>query len=72
MHGPFVENFEEIYNFLKKNGISIKIKNQNETISHLEKFFSQNSNFKKKQRKISLIGKKILKTTYNEIKFGVK
>ena len=62
---PFVENFEEIYNFLKKNGISIKIKNQNETISHLEKFFSQNSNFKKKQRKISLIGKKILKTNYN-------
>ncbi len=72
LHGPFVENFEEIYNFLKKNGISIKIKNQNKTISHLEKFFSQNSNFKKKQRKISLIGKKILKTTYNEIKFGVK
>ena len=32
LHGPYVSNFKEIYQFLKKNRISIKINNQNQII----------------------------------------
>ncbi len=67
MHGPNVENFREIYDFLKKNNMSYKIRNQKIMIFYLKKLFSKKSNFNKKQSKFNLIGKKILKNTYNEI-----
>ena len=67
MHGPNVENFKEIYDFLKKNNISYKIRNQKIMIFYLKKLFSKKSNFNKKQSKLNLIGKKILENTYNEI-----
>ena len=67
LYGPNVENFDEIYKFLEKNKIANKINNQSKMIYYLEKFFSKKTNFKIIQKKINLTGKKILKSTYNEI-----
>ena len=67
LHGPNIENFKEIYNFLKKNGLSNQIINQNKMVFYLQKLFSKKTDSLKKQIKLNLIGKKILEKTYNEI-----
>ncbi len=67
LHGPNIGNFIEIYNFLKKNKMAQKIRNQNEMIYNLNKLFLKKSNSKKIQKKLNFIGKKILKETYEEI-----
>ena len=68
LHGPKVENFTEIYEYLQKNKISKKIKNQKQMINFLDKLFSKNTNSKKIQGKLNFVGKKILNNTYKEIK----
>ena len=68
LHGRYVFNFEEIYNFLRKNKISQKINNQKEMIQYLSKLLSKKSYSKKISKKLNLIGQKILKNTYKEIK----
>jgi len=68
LHGPNVSNFEEIYKFLKEKKISIKINNQNQMIKSINKLFQQRSNSKFAQKKLKLIGQKILNETYKEIK----
>ena len=72
LHGPNVSNFKEIYNFLKKNKISSKINNQNQMISELIRLLNKGKDQKKIQKKISLMGKKILEETYKEINFLLK
>ena len=67
LHGPNIGNFTEIYNFLKRNKMAQKIRNQNEMIYNLNKLFLKKSNSKKIQKKLNFIGKKILKETYEEI-----
>ena len=67
LHGPNVENFKEIYKFLKSNNISQKVINQKSLIKHLSYFFSKKTRAKKIQKKIKLIGHRILEKTYNEI-----
>ena len=67
LHGPNIGNFTEIYNFLKRNKMAQKIRNQNEMIYNLNKLFLKTSNSKKIQKKLNFIGKKILKETYEEI-----
>ena len=69
LHGPNVSNFVEIYKFLKKNNISTKVKNYKQLSSSLNNFFKNNTSSKKIQKKISIIGKKILEDTYKEITF---
>ena len=69
LHGPNISNFKEIYNYLKKNKISSMIKTQNQMINELTNLFKMNKNQKKIQKKKSLIGKNVLKKTYNEINF---
>ena len=71
-HGPNIENFSEIYNFLRINKISNKIKNHNELIKDLKKFLSKKKGSKKELKKIKLIGKKILDSTYKEVIFALK
>ena len=68
LHGPNTENFTEIYNFLKKNKISKRINNQKIMINTLSKLFKKNSNSKKIQYKLKIIGQKILNSTLKEIK----
>ncbi len=72
LHGPNISNFSEIYDFLKKNKISQKINDKNEMINKLNKFFLSKSRSKKIQKKLSLIGKKILEDTFKEIKLVLK
>jgi len=67
LHGPYVQNFKEIYKFLEKNKISQKIKNQNHLIESLKKLFNKRKETNKIQKKLKLIGKNILEKSYNHI-----
>ena len=67
LHGPNIENFYEIYEFLKKNNFTKKIKNQSDMINNLTKLLSNKLKNKKKNINLNLVGKKILNKTYNEI-----
>ena len=67
MHGPHVENFNEIYNYLRNLKISTKVKDHSQLSTKLHKLLTQKSNSKKIQNKLNKIGDKILNDTYNEI-----
>jgi len=64
LHGPNIDNFEDIYDFLKKNKISSEVKNHKEAFNKLNKFFEKKSYSVKVKKKLSFIGKKILQKTY--------
>ena len=70
LHGPYVNNFKEIYKFLEKNKISQKIQNQNHLTKSLEKLFNKRTVTKKTQKKLKLIGKNILEKSYNHLKLN--
>ncbi len=72
LHGPNIDNFKEIYNFLKSNKISEEINNQKEMLNSLNKLFTNKTKSKKIQKKLSLIGKKILEKTYYNIRVIIK
>ena len=65
--GPNVQNFKEIYEYLRKNNISISVKKNKELADQLHGLFKKKINPKKIQNKIKTIGDQILKKTYNEI-----
>ena len=67
LHGPYVDNFKEIYEFLEKNKISQKIKNSKYLVKSLEKLFNKRKEINKTQKKLKLIGKNILEKSYNHI-----
>ena len=69
LHGPNVMNFKEIYEFLKKNNISIKVSKKREMFNHLSKLFMRKKPSRKIKNRLNLIGRKILDTTYKEVKF---
>ena len=68
LHGPNVQNFKDIYSFLKTNNISSKINNQINTVKVLDRFLVKKKNLNNKQNKLKIIGKKILEKTYIELK----
>ena len=68
LHGPNIENFSEIYNYLKKNKISQKINSQKKLVNTLSKLLKKKPNSKRTQHKLKLIGQKILNSTLKEIK----
>jgi len=72
IHGPNVDNFNEIYKFLNQNKMSKNISNQNEMLNILDNLFTKKISTKKIQKKINIIGKNILKTTYQEINLLLK
>ncbi len=67
INGPNVQNFKEIYEYLRKNNISTSIKKNKELADQLYKLFKSKDNPKKIQNRIKKIGNQILKKTYNEI-----
>jgi len=67
LHGPNVNNFNEIYNFLNKQKISKKIKNLNQTTKILDKLFNSKKPQKNIKDKINKIGQKILEKNIGEI-----
>ena len=71
MHGPNIWNFSEIYDLLKKNNVSNKIKNSNQLAFTVDKLLSNNNQYKNLELKIKKIGNKILNSTLNEINFYI-
>ncbi len=67
LHGPNISNFREIYEYLNKIKISTKIDNKKMMIQSLNKIFIMNKNSKKIQKKLNIIGKKILDSTHKEV-----
>ena len=67
LHGPNVLNFSEIYNFLKRNKIAIRVNKKENMIHTLNKLFKKKTNSKKIKNKLNMIGKKILTNTYKKI-----
>ena len=69
IHGPNVDNFKEIYEFLKKNKISTVVRNQKQMIFAIDKFFNKKTSSNTLRKKFNSIGQKILYKTYKEISF---
>ncbi len=67
IHGPNIENFVEIYDFLKKHGISSKINSSKGLENLIIKFNKKNSYSKQIVKKLSYIGNQILLNNENEI-----
>ena len=72
LHGPNTSNFEEIYTYLNTQKISFKIKKDKQMLKILNKLLSSKNNQKSIKNKINLIGKKILKLSFNEIEYFSK
>ena len=68
IHGPHVENFQEVYQLLNKIGISSKIKSINQGISIINKYLKNGSNSKKNISKLNKIGNQILIKNYSCIR----
>tara|TARA_Y100000591_G_scaffold302529_1_gene297653 strand:- start:1465 stop:2136 length:672 start_codon:yes stop_codon:yes gene_type:complete len=62
LHGPYIDNFKDVYKLLGKFKISKKISSSSELASSI--IFRKN---KKNGKKIKNIGEKILKKTINEL-----
>lgn len=67
LHGPHINNFKEIYEFLENMNISKKIINYNQMKNYLEKILSRKEKANNNQTKLKLMGKKILSLTYRNI-----
>ena len=67
LHGPNIDNFKEIYNFLKKKGVSYKINNSKDLTKFLSKKLITHSRSNIIEKKINTIGNIVLKKTYKVI-----
>ncbi len=68
IHGPNVNNFNEIYSLLGKNKISIKINNLNRLVSELGIILKKNVSSEKLIYKLKKLGNTILYSTLLEVK----
>ena len=73
-HGPYVYNFEEIYELFNKYKIAEKISNENELASKLSMDLNESDKIKDDKIKIiNNLGNKILNDTFNELnKIAIK
>ena len=67
VHGPNIENFVEVYHFLKKHGISTKIKSYKELEKLVIKFKRKKNYSNQIIKKLAYIGKQILFNNEKEI-----
>ena len=65
--GYNVDNFREIYRYLRKNNISIYIKNKQDLVNKLIVLLKRKDTTNKIKNKIKIIGDQILKKTYDEL-----
>ena len=63
IHGPYIQNFREVYNFLKNFKFSIKVKN----ISEIKKYLIKNRQKKLETKRLYSIGEKILSNNIKEL-----
>ena len=68
IHGPYVNNFTEVYNLLEKINISPKIKNINQAEKEIFKSLISKKSINKNLKKLNNLGKKILVENTEEIK----
>ena len=67
IHGPNLENFKEIYKFLNKKKITSEVRSKSKLIKKLS-FFLNSNNIRNNEKKLNMLGKEILRKTFNEIK----
>ena len=67
MHGPYVSNFKEIYEFLKKKNVTNKIIDQKQLASVLSKTLKKENRSNKIIQNLHFVGVDILNKTYKEI-----
>ena len=67
LHGPYVQNFSEVYNFLEKNNLSSKFHNTEQLVNSVKKSFSTKTNFTNKTIKLKKMGSYILNKTFTDI-----
>ena len=67
LHGPFVQNFTEVYKLLENNNISFKFKNIKQLMNLIPKILKNKKNIDNKIIKLKKIGSNILKRTLIEI-----
>ena len=67
IHGPNIENFEEVYDFLKKQGISTKINSFRDLEKLVIKFDRKKNYSKQIIKKLSYTGNQILLNNEKEI-----
>ncbi len=67
IHGPNIENFVEVYHFLKKHGISSKIKTYKDLVRLVIKFNKKKNYSTQIIKKLSYTGKQILLNNEREI-----
>jgi 3-deoxy-D-manno-octulosonic-acid transferase len=68
IHGPNINNFTEIYKLLQKINLSTKIKNKSQLIKKVDSSLIKDNNSSKKINKLKMIGIKILRKNFNEIR----
>ena len=67
LHGPNIENFEEVYDFLKKHGISTQIKSHKSLENLIDKFHKKKNNSQQIIKKLAYTGNQILLNNEKEI-----
>ncbi len=67
LHGPNVQNFDEIYQFLKEKNVSNKVKNMNEFHKVLSKLLTSKYRYNKIKTNINILGENILNKTLKKI-----
>ena len=67
IHGPNIQNFDEIYQFLKEKNVSHKVKNMNEFYNVLSKLLRSRNSFNKIKTNINILGENILDKTLKKI-----
>ena len=72
LHGPHINNFNEIYSLLDKNKISIKVNNLAHLISQLIIILKKNVSSKKLIYNLKKLGNAILHSSLIEIKKFIK
>ena len=66
-HGPYVQNFTEVYKLLEKNNLSSKFQNIDQLTLLVDQSFKKNTNYIRKIIKLKKMGSNILNQTLNEI-----
>ena len=72
LHGPKVSNFNEIYNYLDKQKISINVRNKNQLFKKMIFLLKNKNNSEKIQEKLNKIGNQILRLNLKEIRSFLK
>ena len=69
LHGPYIQNFTEIYKLLNQNNLSSKFNNVNQLVKLVDQSFKQNLNYTNKAIKLKKIGSNILDHTLADINY---